>query len=311
MGNFNKKIMADDQKSNSPVLDYSLESKNNINSDSLINDNYSDIIKDLKNKTTIPIENENEYIESSEFILDGKEEECKIKIFFDNMDEIIDSSKDNDIYNKRSKTYDPQISIKKTPRPRPKESNEYVSPLKLSIKSYGNVPRWNKNLNAVLYDFHKNIVDCKSCNEEDSLDLDDFFSFNAETDINSPNAEDLQNISKFRQKMIFFRNNINERNINEYENILNSDYIFDETKEESDNHPPKKNNFWYKHIKQQLLRDRTKSVITHSTRISSEPFVKTYDSISKEDDNKEHGLFILGILESAANERKGRNTVNI
>ena len=73
----------------------------------------------------------------------------------------------------------------------------------------------------------------------------------------------------------------------------------------------KKNNFWYKHIKQQLLRDRTKSVITHSTRISSEPFVKTYDSISKEDDNKEHGLFILGILESAANERKGRNTVNI
>ena len=68
---------------------------------------------------------------------------------------------------------------------------------------------------------------------------------------------------------------------------------------------------WYKHIKQQLLRDKNKSSITHSTRIGSEPFVKTYDSISKEDNNKEHGLFILGVLESAANERKGRYTVNV
>jgi hypothetical protein len=60
MGNTNKKIMTDEQKSNSSVLDYSLESNKNLNSDSLINDNQSDILKDLKNQTTIPIENENE-----------------------------------------------------------------------------------------------------------------------------------------------------------------------------------------------------------------------------------------------------------
>lgn len=311
MGNSNKKIMTDEQKSNSSVLDYSLESNKNLDSDSLINDNHSDIIKVLKNKTIIPIEkeNENEYKESSEFIFDGKEEESKLKSFLENMDKIIDNDKDNDIYNKRSKTYDPKIPIKKTPRPHPKESNEYISPLKLSVKSYGNIPRWSKNLNVVLNDFHKDIVDCKSCNEEDSLDFDDFLSFDVEMDKTPPNVEDFQNLIKFRQKMIFFKNNINDRNVNEYENILNSDSIFDESKEVSDNHHSKKNNFWYKHIKQQLLRDRNKSVITHSTRISSEPIVKTYDSISKEDDNKDHGLFILGILESAANERKGRYTV--
>ena len=313
MGNTNNKIMTDEQKSNSSVLDYSLESNKNLNSDSLINDNQSDILKDLKNKTTITIENENEneYIESSEFILDGKEEETKIKSFFENMDKNIDNKKEIEIYSKRSKTFDPKILIKKTPRPHPKESNEYISPLKLSIKSYGNVPRWSKNLNAILSDFQKNIIDCKSCNEEDTLDLDDILSFNGETERTTPNAEDLQDLLRCRQKMILFKNCIDDRNVNEYENILNSDYLFEERKEESYNHHSKKNNIWYKHIKQQLLRDKNKSSITHSTRIGSEPFVKTYDSISKEDNNKEHGLFILGVLESAANERKGRYTVNV
>ena len=238
MGNTNKKIMTDEQKSNSSVLDYSLESNKNLNSDSLINDNQSDILKDLKNQTTIPIENENEneYIESSEFILDGKEEDTKIKSFFENMDKNIDNKKEIDMYNKRSKTFDPKLQIKKTPRPHPKESNEYISPLKLSIKSYGNVPRWSKNLNAILSDFQKNIIDCKSCNEEDTLDLDDILSFNGETERTTPNAEDLQDLLRCRQKMILFKNCINDRNVNEYENILNSDYLFDERKEESYNH---------------------------------------------------------------------------
>ena len=229
MGNTNKKIMTDEQKSNSSVLDYSLESNKNLNSDSIINDNQSDILKDLKNKTTITIENENEneYIESSEFILDGKEEETKIKSFFENMDKNIDNKKEIEIYSKRSKTFDPKILIKKTPRPHPKESNEYISPLKLSIKSYGNVPRWSKNLNAILSDFQKNIIDCKSCNEEDTLDLDDILSFNGETERTTPNAEDLQDLLRCRQKMILFKNCIDDRNVNEYENILNSDYLFD------------------------------------------------------------------------------------
>ena len=43
----------------------------------------------------------------------------------------------------------------------------------------------------------------------------------------------------------------------------------------------------------------------------SQPLIDAYDIESEEDeDKKTDGLFILGILESAANERKGRKTVN-
>ena len=105
--------------------------------------------------------------------------------------------------------------------------------------------------------------------------------------------------------MSIFRDSIDERSFKEYENILNSDYIFDEKKETNNNHHQKKNKFWNKHIKQQKLKDKHKM---HKDRILSDPFVKTYD----EDKNKkESGLFILGILESAALEKKGRNTVNV
>jgi len=108
--------------------------------------------------------------------------------------------------------------------------------------------------------------------------------------------------------MTIFRNSINERTFKEYENILNSDYIFDESKEES-NHS-KKNHFWYKHIKQQQLRDKNKNLF-HTERICSEPLVNGFNSVCEEnEDEKDHGLFILGILESAANEKKGRKTFN-
>ena len=305
MGNKSPKQNNEDQKSISSVLNLSLESNKDINSDSLINDNISDIVNELKDKVIIPIENENEYNESSEISLEGKEEELKIKFFFENNDD--ENLLNESLFNKkRSKTYVPKILIKNTPKPRPKESNEYISPLKLSIKSYGNIPKWNKKPNAVLYDFQKNLIDCKSCNDEDSLD--DYFLLNAETERNTPNIEDLQNLLNCRKIMSIFRNSINERTFKEYENILNSNYIFDESKEES-NHS-KKNNFWYKHIKQQQLRDKNKNVF-HTKRICSEPLVNEFNTVCEEnEDAKDHGLFILGILESAANEKKGRNTFN-
>ena len=303
MGNKSPKQNNEDQKSASSVLNLSLESNKEINSDSLINDNISDIINELKDKVIIPMENE--YNESSEFLLEGKEEELKIKFFFENNDD--ENILNEGLFNKkRSKTFVPKILIKNTPKPHPKESNEYISPLKLSIKSYGNIPKWNKKPNAVLYDFQKNLIDCKSCNDEDSLD--DYYLLNAETERNTPNVEDLQNLLNCRKIMTIFRNSINERTFKEYENILNSDYIFDESKEES-NHS-KKNNFWYKHIKLQQLRDKNKNVF-HTKRICSEPLVNGFNSVCEVDeDKKDHGLFILGILESAANEKKGRNTFN-
>ena len=52
--------------------------------------------------------------------------------------------------------------------------------------------------------------------------------------------------------------------------------------------------------------------LTHTKRIVSEPLIDINDFVNNEDKEKDnHGLFILGILESAANERKKRNTVNV
>ena len=301
MGNKNNKQEIEEQKSNSSVLNLSIESNKDPNIDSInITDN-SDIIDELKKEVNLPIENE--YLESSKFVEDKKEEEFEINLFFQKN---INTPLDEEIfYKKRSNTFVSKKQIKKTPKPHPKESIDYISPLKLSIKSYGYFQKWNKKPNYVLYNFQKDIIDCKSCNDEDILD--DYYLFNSETERTTPNEDDLQDLLNCRKKMFIFRNSINDRIYKEYENILNSDYMFDENKESNINNiQQKKNNFWYKHIKQQQLKDKMNNI--HSKRLASEPIVKLFDNVN---DDENHGLFILGILESAANEKKGRNTVNV
>ena len=52
----------------------------------------------------------------------------------------------------------------------------------------------------------------------------------------------------------------------------------------------------------------------HFTRLSScdcDDALKRSDTVNNENTIDNDGLFILGILESAANEKKGRNTVNV
>jgi hypothetical protein len=297
MGTLHNKHIPEDKKSISSVLNLSLNSNKEFKEELISNeDNISDI-NELKNIINIEIENEN--IESNEFILEGKENDIKIKNYFENeLDEEL-------IHKKRSKTFVPIISYKNAPRPHPKESNEYISPLKLSIKSFCNISKWNMKPNSVLYEFQKDIIECKSCN--DSIDNDDYYIYNSETERTTPNVEDLQDLLNCRKKMSIFRDSIDERSFKEYENILNSDYIFDEKKDinNNHNHHQKKNKFWNKYIKQQKIKDKHK---IHKDRILSAPFVETYD---EEKDKKDSGLFILGILESAAHEKKGRNTVNV
>ena len=294
MGNLNNRKIPEDKKSNSSVLNLSLNSRKEFKEELILNeDNISDI-NELKNIVNIEIENENN--ESNEFILEGKEKDIEIKNYFENeLDEDL-------IHKKRSKTFVPIISYKNAPRPHPKEINEYISPLKLSIKSFCNISKWNMKPNSVLYEFQKNIIECKSCN--DSIDNDDYYIYNSETERTTPNVEDLQDLLNCRKKMSIFRDSIDERSFKEYENILNSDYIFDDKKDINNIHHQKKSKFWNKYIKQQKLKDKHK---IHKDRILSDPFVKTYD---EEKDKKDSGLFILGILESAAHEKKGRNTVN-
>ena len=294
MGALNNKKIPKDKISNSSVLNLSLNSNNEIKEELISNeDNISDI-NELKNIVNIEIENEN--IESNEFILEEKENDIEIKNYFENV-------LDKDIINKkRCKTFIPIISYLNAPRPHPKESNEYISPLKLNIKSFCNISKWNMKPNSIIYEFQKNIIECKSCN--DSIDDDDYYIYNSETERTTPNVEDLQDLLNCRKKMSIFRDSIDERSYKEYENILNSDYIFNENKDINDNHHQKKNKFWNKYIRQQKLKDKHK---IHKDRILSDPLLGAYD---EEKDKKDSGLFILGILESAAHEKKGRNTVN-
>ena len=305
MGNKNNKQEIEEQISNSSVLNLSIESNKDPNIDSINITDKSDIIDELKKEVNLPIENE--YLESSKFVEDKKEEEFEINLFFQKN---INSPLDEEIfYKKRSNTFVSKKQIKKTPKPHPKESIDYISPLKLSIKSYGYFQKWNKKPNFVLYNFQKDIIDCKSCNDEDILD--DYYLFNSETERTTPSEDDLQDLLNCRKKMFIFRNSINDRMYKEYENILNSDYIFDENKESNIfNFQQRKNSFWIKYIKQQQLKDKIS--ITHTKRIVSEPLIAINDFENNEDKEKDsHGLFILGILESAANERKKRNTVNV
>ena len=293
-----KKIFNDeDKKSNSSVLNLSLESTKERNKESISFDDISDIKNELMNEVNLPIENE--IIESQEFILEGKEGEIFLENGFllENNDENINILEEKQGIIKRNKTFvAKKFSIKK-PKHILKDPVEYITPLKLCRKTFGNIPKWNKKPNKVLCDLQKDIIESKSCNDDDSQD--DFFLTYSKTERATPNHEDLQDLLKCRKKMILFKNCINDRPIKEYENILNIDNVFVD-KKNINNHNSKKFNFWHKHIKN-ILKDSNNSCMT---RISAGYI------INKEKKN-EDGLFILGILESAFNERRGRYTTNI
>ena len=256
----------EDKKSISSVLNFSLDSTKEINKQITSNENIFDIKEELMDKVHVPIENELD--ESEEFLLEGKENE--IRSFF---------YEEKTSSRKRSQTFVQKNNRMVIHKPIREEPKEYMSPLKLSRKTFGNISKFNQKPNDVLCDFQKYILDNKSCNDEDSSD--DFFLLYSETERSTPNHEDLENLLDCRKKMILFKNTINDRTIKEYENILNSDNIFmKENKNNMSGYQQRKSNFWNKHIRQKLK-------------------------------NEDDGLLILGILESAANERKGRHTVNV
>ena len=248
----------------------------------------------------LPIENE---IESGVFILEEKEKEIDLENEFFSENNLQLKEKEEIIKaklktRKRSKSFGEKRDINKKYCFIKKEPSEYISPLKLSRKTFGNIPKWNKKPNEVLCDFQKNMIDCKSCNDEDSQD--DLFLSYSETERATPSQEDLLNLLNCRKKMFQFKNCINDRTIKEYENILDSDNIF-AGKYKLNHHNIKKNSIWHRHIRQ-ILRENNNSYLS---RLSAGCIVN-----NKEKD-KEDGLFILGILESAVNETKGRNTTNI
>ena len=297
-----KEILEDesDKKSNSSVLNLSLSSTKEFGKENISSDNISELKRELMEEISLPIEKE---IDSIKF---GLEKEIDLEnVFF--LENNIKIEKNKYIFQeklktrKRSKSFKEKKNLKRKNCHLKEDPSEFISPLNLCRKTFGNIPKWNKKSNEVLYNFHKNKIDNKSCNDDDSQD--DLFLLYSETERATPNPDDLNNLLDCRKKMILFKSCISDRSIKEYENILSSDNLFMEKKNMNCN-PTKKNHFWHKHIRQ-ILRDNNKSSNSCLSRISAGSLVNNNEI------NKENGLFILGILESAVNERKGRKTTNI
>ena len=285
--------------SNSSVLNLSLDiSSHNQNNNDIISDSCSnssfEIPKSLSKKVILKEEKEDTDSTTSNY-------EC------------IQIKDENNITRKRSKTnYIPRCLINNAPKIKPKKiDDELISPLKLCIKTIYQENSSEKKANNLLYDFQKDLIDCKSCNDNISEDDNDLFS--DDTERNTPNETDLNNFSLCRKKM---KNVISSSNISssyEYENILNSESIFQSTCKSSNNfcNCPKnrKNNFWHKHILKQKLKTMEKYKKKYFNKNKQIGFIK-----SKTFNLDEHkiidtqGLFILGVLECAANDKKKRIT---
>ena len=285
--------------SNSSVLNLSLDiSSHNQNNNDIISDSCSnssfEIPKSLSKKVILKEEKEDTDSTTSNY-------EC------------IQIKDENNITRKRSKTnYIPRCLINNAPKIKPKKiDDELISPLKLCIKTIYQENSSEKKANNLLYDFQKDLIDCKSCNDNISEDDNDLFS--DDTERNTPNETDLNNFSLCRKKM---KNVISSSNISssyEYENILNSESIFQSTCKSSNNYcncpKNRKNNFWHKHILKQKLKTMEKYKKKYFNKNKQIGFIK-----SKTFNLDEHkiidtqGLFILGVLECAANDKKKRIT---
>lgn len=293
--NFQQNSEEEDRKSNCSVLDFSLGSTKEIRKESNSSD-IQNLKKELMSEINLPIENE---INTQEFIFEENEIDLENKKLLESNIEVkINDTEIPDIL-RRSKSFGGKNIHKKKYSHIKKDPTEVVSPLKLSRKTFGNVPKMNKKPNEVLCDFQKSIIDNKSCNDDDSLD-DLLFSFSETQRTTTPNDDDLHNLLNCRKKMILFKNGIQTRKFKEYENILNSEKLFLNKKSSSN----KKINFWDKHIRQIIKDNSNKTSNFCLSRLSAGAIV---DNTNR---NKEDGLFILGILESAVNERKKRYTTN-
>ena len=144
--------------------------------------------------------------------------------------------------------------------------------------------------------------------------LEEYFLYYSETEKTTPNLEDLQDLLNCRKKMIKFRNSINYSPCNEYENIINCDKIIENIQDETESHHGKKKSIWNKYIKEQINKEKNKNY-EHNKRLFSEPFPNVeinFENFNEEDEkedekneeNEEDNLFILGVIERAAKERK-------
>ena len=331
MGAKNGKEKNFENSSVTPVFEKSLNSNKNNSKIILKKQIEDDITNELKEEVILP--REDEYYDSSEIIFENKQE-LKIKDFFDNFGE--ENSDPNlnrfypdDIFNcKRSKSFVPKPVILKAPTLKPNPLDNIFYPFRLSMKSYGMVPKWNEKPNKILFDYQKEHMDYKSCN--DKIEFSDDYLLYTETEKTTPNLEDLQDLLSFRQKMSNFRSTINDSTYNEYESILSCEDIIEDIQEvkKKKRHKSKKKSDWNRYVKYMLKKERHRSLTKYKNR-KSEPFPdfsnKFYKNGSSKDtsieedekkeeedkdkDDNEEGFSILGMIERVSKERKRTKSV--
>ena len=302
MGAKHSKKTYDDRKSSSSVFEESLKSntdKNNTSPKIQIKDQ---LINELKQEVNLPLENENDSVDSPEIIFE-KKEESKIKNLFeddeaDENGEFLNKFFPEDFFNvKRSKTCDPRPVkpvLPETPRlPRffPNDLDmRSIKPFRLEGKSFGIISKDNKKSNPILSSFEKDFMDNKSCNDKAQENIEEYLLQNYYTEKTTPNQEDLLELLNCRKKMFKFRNSIDYKYYYEYENILNCDDIIENIQQDEEKSPKKKKSYWNKYIQLQLKEEKRKS------------YNKTEEKEKEKDDDED--LFFLGVLEKAHKDRK-------
>ena len=219
----------------------------------------------------------------------------------------------------RSKTFKIKKSTNKmAPKPKPIKLDEYIRPLRLESKK-----------SIISENDQNNIIECKSCddksfNEKKNLNMNYFFNDDSEDEI--ANTLKINKIKEINEtKKIIFDNNINCKYYNEYENILHIEKIFwknvnndiydDVLIGKNKNlKNRKKMKFWQKHINyfkkelNSMKKIKENKDYDNNDNDKNEFRIKRADTFSKKSNNE--GLFILGVLQSAAKDKKRRKTMH-
>ena len=239
----------------------------------------------------------------------------------DNFENILDSGQDErtlieaqniDILKTRSKTFKVKKSLNKmAPRPQPIIIDEYIKPLRL-----------DSNKSIIREISQKDIIECKSCDDKSDKGKNCMNFFNYED-----SEEEIENTLKINKineinietKKMLFDYKLNSKYYNEYENILNIEKIFFKNVYNNDIYDDvligknknmqnrDKRKFWRKHINN--FKKELNYIEKSEKNINKNEFRKRRaDTFSKKSNHE--GLFILGVLQSAAKEKKGRKTVH-
>ena len=280
------------------------------------------------NSCVISLEKENELIDKNEIenniILIGKSfddiqnfaPKLNLKDNFENVldlgekDILSDNEYNDNIRKTRSKIFRVKSLNKNSPRPKPIEIDEYID-------EYIKPLRLNSHKSIIRESSQKDLIDCKSFDDKSDTSqnyLNYFSNKDEDTDEENKNALKINKI-KNKNEIKFFKSNINCKYYNEFENILNIEKIFFKSINSKDNilignnkniQNSKKRQFWHKHIN--VFKKQMKSY--KKLEQKEETFgikIKKSDTFSK--NNNYEGLFILGVLESAAKEKKRRKTI--